>query len=725
MTDLVPGDSFPDIRLPEHTGRELSLSEIAKGQPPLVCSVRGWWCPKEQVRVRMLVTMQEEIQREYGALVAVTVDPPAVNGAFRAGVGESFPFLSDEHRRVARELDLLELTDRKHLPYLPFTFALDSGLRVHASWCGFWFRGSPTPEELRQALREIIRAAPRWISFPSGSSRIQITSPASSRETCRRRARGSAARASTAAPGSCTRSSVRADASRFICARRASRARARSSSTTSPCRRRSIVPVDARRQLTLVATVFGSSLAFVDASVVVVALPTIERDLGFGLAGEQWVYLAYSLALAALYLPAGAVGDRLGRRETFAVAIVGFAAASALAGAAPDAAVLIVARALQGTAGAFVTTNSLALLRETFGPESGRAVGLWTSFTGVATIGGPPLGGAIVQWVSWRWIFFVNLPLAAAAVYLALAGRCPQRERHRVGRLDLPGAALAAVGFGLLTYGMVAGADHGFGTVWWAFVLAALALAAFVAVELRAAEPMLPFTLFRRRNFAFANVETFLVYGSLGGMFFFFTIYLQFLGFSPLAAGLANVPGSVLMILLAPRFGRLADERGPRLLLTAGPALLGCGTFLWSFMEDRAGFWRFGIPGLALTSLGLAALVAPITATALSSAPERFSGIASGVNSTLSRLGNLLAVAALGFVVLLVFKANGGTHGVPIARGQTQPALRSASVDAFRVAMLVTTGLALCGAAVAALGISNAEARRTRDETEAPAPAAG
>lgn len=480
-----------------------------------------------------------------------------------------------------------------------------------------------------------------------------------------------------------------------------------------------------RRQLTLAATVLGSSLAFIDASVVVVALPTIERDLGFGLAGEQWVYLAYSLALAALYLPAGAVGDRMGRRETFAVGIVAFAGASALAGAAPDGSVLIVARALQGIAGAFVTTNSLALLRETYGPESGRAVGLWTSFTGVATIGGPPLGGVIVQWISWRWIFFVNLPVAAAAVYLALAGRCPQRERHSVGRLDVPGAGLAAVGFGALTYAMVAGADRGFGTVWWAFVLAGAALVAFVVVELRVAEPMLPFALFRRRNFAFANVETFLVYGSLGGMFFFFTIYLQFLGFSPLAAGLANVPGSVLMILLAPRFGRLADQHGPRLMLTVGPALLGCGTLLWSFMEDRAGFWRFGIPGLVLTSLGLAALVAPITSTALSSAPDRFSGIASGVNSTLSRLGNLLAVAALGFVVLLVFKANGGNHGVPIARHQTDPDLRSASVEAFRVAMLIASGLAFAGAAVAALGISNAEARRTREEAEAPAAAAG
>ena len=218
-----------------------------------------------------------------------------------------------------------------------------------------------------------------------------------------------------------------------------------------------------RQRLTLAATVLGSSLAFIDASVVIVALPTIERDLDFGLAGEQWVFVAYSLALAAFYLPAGAVGDRGGRRETFMAGVVGFALASVLAGAAPSGGVLIAARALQGIAGAFMSTNSLALLRETYGPDSGRAVGLWTSFTSLATIGGPPLGGAIVEWASWRWIFFINLPLALATLVLAQRGRCAQLEQHHVGRLDIPGSALAATGFGMLTYGFVEGAARGFG----------------------------------------------------------------------------------------------------------------------------------------------------------------------------------------------------------------------------------------------------------------------
>lgn len=473
-----------------------------------------------------------------------------------------------------------------------------------------------------------------------------------------------------------------------------------------------------RQRLTLAATVLGSSLAFVDATVVIVALPTIQQDLRFSLAGEQWVFLAYSLALAALYLPAGAVGDRHGRRETFMAGVAGFALASALAGAAPTGAVLIVARAVQGAAAAFLATNSLALLRETYGDEAGRAVGLWTAWTSVATLGGPPLGGVIVQWVSWRWIFFINLPLAAGALLLAHRGRCRPLAEHRVGRLDLPGAALAAVAFGLVTYGMVDGAAHGFGGAWWAFVVAAAAAGAFVVVERRVAEPMLPFSLFRRRNFAFANLETFIVYGALGGFFFFFTIYLQFLGFSPLAAGLANVPGSVMMILLSARFGRLADEHGPKLFLTVGPVLVAGGMVLLALMRSRTDFWFLGVPGILVFSLGLSMLVAPITATALSSAPGRFSGVASGLNQTFSRLGNLLAVATLGLVVLLVYQANGGDRGVPLERGQHDHVLRSASIDAFRAAMLVSAGLAAVGALVAALGISNDDALRPSDRTE-------
>jgi EmrB/QacA subfamily drug resistance transporter len=478
------------------------------------------------------------------------------------------------------------------------------------------------------------------------------------------------------------------------------------------------------RRLTLAATIIGSSLAFIDVTVVVIALPTIAGDLDLGLAGEQWVYLSYSLALAALYLCGGAVGDRVGRRETFVAGTIGFALASVLCGIAPNTGLLIAGRALQGVAGAFLTTNSLALLREVYAAEAGRAIGLWTSFTSVATVAGPPAGGALVEWVSWRWIFFINLPLAAVAVVLALAGRAPRVGGPPVGRFDLPGAALAALGFGSLTYGLVEGADTDFAGLWWAFGIAVVSLAAFFVVELRSSTPMLPLELFRRRNFAVANAETFLVYAALSGWLVYFVLYLQFLGFTPFQAGLLIIPTSVVMILLAARFGTLSDRHGPRLFLTAGPALLGVGTLLLLPIGEESDFWSFGLAALALFSLGLAMLVAPITATALSSAPGQLAGIASGVNSTVSRLGGLLAVALVGLVITVVFNGRvGDTRAEPLAKEQSDHQLRDASSDGFRAGMVVVAILAFAGAAVGAVGISNAEARGEPEAPPTPLPA--
>jgi EmrB/QacA subfamily drug resistance transporter len=468
--------------------------------------------------------------------------------------------------------------------------------------------------------------------------------------------------------------------------------------------------------------VLGSSLAFIDATVVFVALPTIEQDLGLGLTGQQWVFLSYSLALASLYLVAGAIGDRFGRRPTFIAGAAAFAVASAVAGAAPNEAFLIIGRTLQGVAGAFLTTNSLALLRGVYGDQAGRAIGLWTSFTSVATIAGPPAGGALVEWVSWRWIFFINLPLAVLTVVLARVGRCNERADIRVGRLDLPGAALAAIGFGTLTYGLVEGADRGFAAQWWAVLAAAVSLSAFVVVERRVAEPMLPFELFRRRNFAFVNAETFLVYAALYGFFIYLTLYLQTIGFTPFEAGIINVPSSLVMIALAARFGALADRHGPRLYLTVGPILCAAGILCALPVEERSDFWIAGVASLFLFSLGLAIFVAPITATALKSAPSEYAGIASGVNSTVSRLGSLIAVALIGLVISLVFDARvGGEDAVPLAKNQP-PALREASTDAFRAGMLVAAGLAIAGAMVAAAGISNKDVK-SPETVSAPAPA--
>jgi EmrB/QacA subfamily drug resistance transporter len=465
------------------------------------------------------------------------------------------------------------------------------------------------------------------------------------------------------------------------------------------------------RGVTLAATALGSSLAFIDTTVVVVALPTIEKDLNLGLAGQQWVVLAYNLSLASLYLVSGALGDRYGRRETFVVGVVAFAAASALCGIAPNEGVLVGGRLLQGIGGALLTTNSLALLREVYGSESGRAIGLWTALTSLATVAGPPVGGALTEWVSWRWIFFLNLPLAVLTVVLAVAGRCPRRETTSVGRMDGVGAVLAAVGFGGLTYALVEGAERGVQDVWWAAALAVAALAAFLLWELRAREPLLPLDLFRRRNFAASNADTLLTYAALGAVIVFLPVYLQFLGFSPFEAGLALTPISIVLILLSTWFGAFADRHGPRLNLSLGPALVGVGILLLLPLDEQSDFWTWGIAGLLVFSFGLAMLVAPVTNTAIASAPEALAGIASGVNQTVARVGNLLAVAVVGLVIAVVFDARIDAPGPePLAPNQPASEARDASVAAWRAGGLVAAALAFAGAAVGGASISNAEA---------------
>jgi EmrB/QacA subfamily drug resistance transporter len=485
--------------------------------------------------------------------------------------------------------------------------------------------------------------------------------------------------------------------------------------------------LERRRKLTLAACIIGSSLAFIDATVVLVALPTIEADLDLGLSGQEWVFLSYSLALASLYLVAGSLGDRFGRRTAFVAGAAGFAVASALAGAAPNGTVLIVARALQGVAGAFLTTNSLALLRGIYGDQAGRAIGLWTAFTSIAAIGGPPVGGAIVEWTSWRWIFYINLPFAVVTVVLAHLGGAEEKRAPQAGRIDVPGAVLAALGFGTLTYGMVEGVDKGFGEVWWAFVIAAAALILFGVVERRSANPMLPFALFRKGNLAAANAETFLVYAALYGFLVYFTLYLQTIGFTPFQAGVITTPPSLVLILLATRFGALADKYGPRLFLAVGPALVAVGVLLSMLVSEKSDFWTAGVASLVVFSLGLAILVAPITATALKSAPSELAGVASGVNSTVSRLGSLTAVAIIGLVISLVFESQIDLPDAqPLTKNQSGPIL-AASVDSYRSGMLVAAGLALAGALVGALFVSNREALGGQAPADvsaaAPAPA--
>jgi EmrB/QacA subfamily drug resistance transporter len=459
------------------------------------------------------------------------------------------------------------------------------------------------------------------------------------------------------------------------------------------------------RRLTLAATVLGSSMASVTA--ISVALPAIRSDFGIGFGAQQWIMLSYSLALASLYLVAGALDDRLGRRRMFIVGTAGFALASCLGGIAPSAAVLVLARVLQGAAGALLTTGSLSLLRSTFGSESGRAIGIWATGTGAVGLGGPPLGGALVEWTSWRWIFFLNVPLAIVAISLAwIAHRGITRTEAPRSKLDVLGAGLVAVGMGSLTYGLVQGGEKGFTDVAWALLLAGTTLAAFVVREWRTRVPLLPLALFRSRDFTLVNVATFLVYSSVGSSTFFLVLFLQsVVGYTPFETGLLLLPSTAVILLLAARFGRLSDRLGPRPFLVAGPALMSAGMLLWLRVDDRSLLDGL-LPGLVLYGLGLAMIVAPITAAALMTAPGRYSGVAAGINSTFSRLGSLLAIAILGVVASLVFEARtDDPELVPFALGQSSAEFIDGSTAAFHAAMVVAAALSLAGS-LTALGYS-------------------
>jgi EmrB/QacA subfamily drug resistance transporter len=365
------------------------------------------------------------------------------------------------------------------------------------------------------------------------------------------------------------------------------------------------------RRLTLIATVLGSSMASVTA--INVALPEIRRDFGIGFAAQQWIILSYSLALASLYLVAGALDDRLGRRRMFIVGTAGFALASSLGGVAPSAPVLILARILQGAAGALLTTGSLSLLRSTFGDESGRAIGIWATGTGAVALGGPPLGGALVEWASWRWIFFLNVPLAIVAISLAwVAHRGITRTEPPRSKLDVLGAGLVALGIGSLTYGLVQGGEQGFTRVAWAFLLTGASLGVFIVHEGRTRDPLLPLSLFRRRDFALVNVATFLIYSAVAGSTFFLVLFLQsVVGYTPFQTGLLLLPSTAAILLLAALFGRLSDRYGPRTFLVVGPIVMAGGMLLWLRVDDRSLVDGL-LPGIVLYGVGLSMIVAPI-----------------------------------------------------------------------------------------------------------------
>ena len=445
----------------------------------------------------------------------------------------------------------------------------------------------------------------------------------------------------------------------------------------------------------IAATAMGSAVAMLDGTVVGIALPTIGRDFDTGLSALQWTVTVYVLTLSALILIGGSLGDRYGRRRIFVTGVVWFAVASLLCGVAPNVGVLIVARALQGIGGALLTPGSLAIIQSTFREEDrAQAIGLWSGLSGVALAVGPFVGGYLIEVASWRWIFLLNLPLVAAVVWIAQAKVPESKDPGVEGRLDVAGAVLASVGLAALVYGLIEGPVRGWTS---AAVLACLAggvivLAGFGLLERRLAHPMLPLSIFSSRQFSGANAVTFVVYGALGAALFLIPIQLQqVLDYSPLEAGVALLPVTLMLLLLSPRAGRLSQQIGPRLPMTAGPIIAGLGLALLWRVQAGEPYWSSFLPAILVFSFGLSLTVAPLTATVLAAAPIEKVGVASAVNNAVARAAGLIAVAAL-----------------PALAGMGEDSyLRPASFSAgFQTAMLIAGGLCVLGGLIAAATIS-------------------
>jgi EmrB/QacA subfamily drug resistance transporter len=462
---------------------------------------------------------------------------------------------------------------------------------------------------------------------------------------------------------------------------------------------------EARGRWVLLATVLGSGLAMLDATVVNVALPRMGEDLDADLAGLQWTLNGYTLTLAAFILLGGSLSDRLGRRRLFVIGTIWFALASALCGLAPNIEVLIAARALQGVGGALLTPGSLAIISASFAPEDrGRAIGAWSGLGGVAGAAGPFLGGWLVDAYSWRLVFLVNLPLAAAVVVIALRHVPESMDPTATGRIDVPGAALGALGLAGLTYASIAGGERGLDPVVLVTgALGVLGIVLFVVAERRGRNPLVPPELFSSRQFTVANVVTFAIYGALGAVFFLLALHLQVVaGFSPLAAGTALLPTTLIMLALSSRSGDLAARIGPRAQMCLGPLIAAAGLLLTLRIGPDASYVTDVLPPVIVFGFGITTLVAPLTATVLAAAPGRHAGAASGVNNAVARAAGLLAVALL-----------------PPVSGLTGDVYRqpAAFADGFRISMLLCAGLLAVGGVLAGLFISNATARIDAERT--------
>jgi EmrB/QacA subfamily drug resistance transporter len=451
-----------------------------------------------------------------------------------------------------------------------------------------------------------------------------------------------------------------------------------------------------RGRWVLTATVLGSSMAMLDATVVGIAQPAIGKDFHADIAGLQWVSVGYLLSLAGLLLLAGGLCDRFGRRRVFLIGVAWFAIASLICATAPSIGLLVAARVLQGIGGALLTPGSLAILEASFVPmERGRVIGAWSGLGGVATAIGPPLGGFLITAVSWRLIFLINAPIALAVILISLRHVPESRDPDATGAIDVAGSALTVLGLVGISYGLIEGTSTGWssGGVIAALTGGTAALLLFILVELRVRAPIVPLTIFRSMQFSATNVVTLVVYAMLGGILFLLPIELQQVAhYSPTAAGASFIPITVLMLALSPRSGALSARIGPRLQMSVGPLMVAGGLFMLVRIDSGGSYLLEVLPAVLVFGLGLATTVAPLTATALSSAPAERTGLASAVNNTVARTGSLLAVALL-----------------PAAAGITGDSYLHPAVfeNGFRHAAIIATAICAAGGVLAALTIRN------------------
>jgi EmrB/QacA subfamily drug resistance transporter len=500
------------------------------------------------------------------------------------------------------------------------------------------------------------------------------------------------------------------------------------------------------KRLVLVAAILGTTVVTIDSTVANVALPAIADDLGGGLAGQQWTANAYLVTLGSLLLIGGSLGDIFGERRVFAFGVLAFGVTSLMCALAPTIEVLVAARALQGVAGALLTPAALAVIVASFPPdERGAAVGAWTAWGGIGTVLGPVVGGQLVDSASWRWIFALNVPIVIVTIVLILRVVPAGRERDPDARVDVVGAALCALGLAGVTFGLIEQPLRGWGdpVVAVPLVLGALLFAGFLLWEARTKHPMLPLSLFRRRNFAVGNIETFAMYGGLGLLFFFLVLFLQQVaGYSALEAGSTSIPVTVVMFLASQRFGGMADRRGPRFFMGVGPLIAALGMLLLLMRVDAdADYLTDLLPGLLVFGIGLSITVAPLTATVLADADDSNAGIASGVNNAIARVAGLVAIAAVGAVVAASFSSRledeigpealaipevqraveeaerqplstAAVEGVPEnVQASVREGAEDASVTSFRVGLGIATALVTLGGVLGLIGIVNPRRR--------------